>query len=580
VFLLVLGPCFRQQSGAQPSGAEREPPPSQTSARRGAITGVVLADNGQPMPHIEVILTEAGSSRLARRIVSGTDEMGRFQASNLIDVAYKLSVRAPGFYRASGPEDPQYYRTGQSALVTMTRGGVIAGTVKNATGEPLVNASVRALPLRQLDQKISAVMSSTSSVRQTDDRGMYRLYGLPPGVYIVNAQSGISFSGATGDERAPTYYPSAALGNAEEIKVQAGQEVNGIDITYREERGYVVSGTVTEAKGTEAPGSLTVMLTNASKGILQQTQNLNPQSHGHFAFHGVPTGDYFVVARMSASNDRDNAISPPRRFSVKGAEATGLNLVLGPTASVSGRVVIEQLPSPVRNGCTSPTTLASVVVSLRRDTSGESNQHPWHTVAADAAPDAQGLFALFNLTAGRYRISVNLPSSCWFIKGITPIGNPQVANKTRAPVTTDLATTGIMVKPGSRLDQVRITLAQGAATVSGRIVSEGGIEVPPDLFVYLVPAIELADAPFYQAPVIGSGEFLLTNLAPGKYFVVGLRDAKGGPSERAPQPRVLDAQTRTELRKLGPATGPGLELSPYQQITGLSVSYSPNSERK
>jgi hypothetical protein len=577
---LVLAPYFSPQSDAQTSGAEREQPPSQTSARRGAITGLVLADNGQPMAHIEVILTEAGSSRLARRIVAGTDEMGRFQVSNLIDVAYKLSVRAPGFNGASGPEEPQYYRTGQSAIVTMTRGGVITGSVKNAAGEPLVNASVRALPLRQVDQKISAVMSSTLSMRQTDDRGIYRLYGLPPGVYIVNAQSGISFSGGAGDERAPTYYPSAAQGNAEEIRVQAGQEVSGIDITYRDEPGYVVSGTVTGMKGTEAAGSLTVMLTSASKGVLQQTQNLNPQSHGHFAFHGVPTGDYFLVARMSASNDRDNAISPPRRFSVKGAEATGLNLVLGPTALVSGRVALEQLPSPVRNGCNSPTTLASVVVSLRRDTTGESNQQPWDTVAADAAPDAQGLFSVFNLTPGRYRISVNLPSPCWFTKAITLTGDTQVAHKTRAPVTTDLATTGIEVKPDSRLDQVRISLAEGAATMSGRIVSERGIEVPPNLFVYLVPAIEFADAPFYQAPVVGSGEFLLTNLAPGKYFVVGRRDAKREPGETPPEPRILDAQTRTELRKLASATGPGLELKPYQQITGFSVSYSPNSERK
>lgn len=576
---MVLGPCFRAQSDAQSAGAEQRQLPSQTSGRRGAITGVVLADNGQPMAHIEVILTEAGSSRSARRIVSGTDEMGRFQVSNLIDVAYTLSVRAPGFNRASGPEDPQYYRTGQSAIVTMTRGGVITGSVKNAAGEPLVNASVRALPLRQLDQKITAVMSSTSSFRQTDDRGIYRLYGLSPGVYLVNAQSGISFSGGGGDERAPTYYPSAAQGNAEEIRVQAGQEVSGIDITYRDEPGYVVSGTVAGMKATEPAASLTVMLASVSKGILQQTQNLNPQSNGRFAFHGVATGDYFVVARMSASNDHDNAISPPRRFSVKGAEITGLNLVLGPTALVSGRVLLDQLPSPLRN-CTSPTALASVVVSLRRDPIGESNQQPWDTLAADAAPDAQGLFSLFNLTPGRYRISINLPSPCWFTKAITLTGETQDAHKTRAPLTNDLATTGIEVKPGSRLDQVRISLAEGAATVSGRIVSERGIELPPDLFVYLVPASELADANFYQAPVVGNGEFLLANLAPGKYFVVNRRDAKRETVETAPQPRILDAQTRTELRKLGPATGPGLELKPYQQITGLSVSYPPNSERK
>src|SRR5690606_8897295 len=108
-------------------------------------------------------------------------------------------------------------------------------------------------------------------------------------------------------------------------------EATGVDIRYRGERGYAVSGRVADAKQ-----SLYVELLDAGSGLQFASKYLYPGSPTGFAFdfYGVPDGEYEIAARSSDSNDASPVASAPRRITVRGADVTGMELRLLPLASI------------------------------------------------------------------------------------------------------------------------------------------------------------------------------------------------------------------------------------------------------
>src|SRR5262249_35642057 len=113
---------------------------------------------------------------------------------------------------------------------------------------PLVGIQVLAKCIRAKGDKplIPAYSWEFSRSRITDDRGMYRFWGLQPGTYIVSAGRG-AFGFSRGsltvyDDDSPTYYPSSTLGSATRLELVSGQELTGIDISYRGYTGHAVTG--------------------------------------------------------------------------------------------------------------------------------------------------------------------------------------------------------------------------------------------------------------------------------------------------------------------------------------------------
>ena len=74
----------------------------------------------------------------------------------------------------------------------------------------------------------------------TDDRGYYRLYGLPPGSYVVAAGGPGQYFGSVNPfaNDAPTYAPASTRDTAAEVMVRSDQEVTA-DIRYRGEPGHM-----------------------------------------------------------------------------------------------------------------------------------------------------------------------------------------------------------------------------------------------------------------------------------------------------------------------------------------------------
>src|SRR5262249_36192889 len=151
-----------------------------------------------------------------------------------------------------------YSFVGQNVTITMIRGSVITGRVTNAAGDPIVGIAVKATRVRdESGRPDNNTAISFQPERTTDDRGVYRIYGLAPGSYLVSAGGGSNLGFSVRQTpfggRMATYYPSSTRDVATELRVVGGAEVTGIDIRYREERGFVISGKVTGAPSS-APG--------------------------------------------------------------------------------------------------------------------------------------------------------------------------------------------------------------------------------------------------------------------------------------------------------------------------------------
>ena len=151
----------------------------------GTIDGKVVNESGQPL---------AGATVFVRTVNAGfnrttvTDLDGNFRVNGLETGLYVVGANSPAYTSVPGdPDAPKYYRLGDSARVEMVRGGAITGTVTNSIGEPVIAVRVRAMLIR--DAKGQPLRSPLIGALEqpTDDRGIYRIYGLPPGTYLVSA---------------------------------------------------------------------------------------------------------------------------------------------------------------------------------------------------------------------------------------------------------------------------------------------------------------------------------------------------------------------------------------------------------
>lgn len=258
----------------------------------GAITGRVVNENGQPIPHATIYVISPMAPIQSRNSVS--DDGGNFQVNGLDALVYTVSASAPSYFTAPREPDslPTYYRIGDSMTINMIKGGVITGTVTSPTGEPLVQVAVRSTLIRDANGK-PPNPGRLAVDKVTDDRGIYRFYGLVAGTYVVSAggRGSYWYSANAYDTDAPTYAPSSTRDAATEITVKAGEETNGVDIRYRGEPGHAVSGF---ASGLSSPNFFSptnITLTQIVSGAPQASSfSFQPPNSKGFAFMALPMG--------------------------------------------------------------------------------------------------------------------------------------------------------------------------------------------------------------------------------------------------------------------------------------------------
>jgi hypothetical protein len=191
----------------------RVPAPPQQS---GSISGrIVRYGNMQAVPHARLVLAKVGGNLEDYR--SGfSDSEGHFVLQNLSPGTYRLYVQHGG-YPQTEYEVRISLADGQALndiVVKMTPFGVITGRVTDRNLNPVRHVWVGAMRAGYFNGHRSL---SSVNYAETDDRGEYRIFDLPPGFYFVSAVS-VDAPRIEGETYVVSAIPSIANRNQGQIR--------------------------------------------------------------------------------------------------------------------------------------------------------------------------------------------------------------------------------------------------------------------------------------------------------------------------------------------------------------------------
>jgi hypothetical protein len=589
------------QSQSPNTQGQRTSASSDTRSTSGRIKGSVTGDGGRPVPDASIFIFPVNvGNNLPGAVTSmlrpnTSDADGKFEITSLAPGAYTISASAPGL--VSADSDTKIYRPGDTATINLVKGGVITGKVTSSSGEPVVGAMMRVIKVRETDDKplktrssIGTQMSQSFDMMlgpfRTDDRGIYRIYGLTSGYYQVAAgglgAQGMSFGLSNSyDADAPTYFPSSTLETAAEVTVRAGEESSGIDIRYRENRGHSIGGTVTVSSG-PTPKSTTVLLTRANTGIVESSTFILA-GRDTFGFDTVMDGEYVVTAMGTSGNfgaitgpeGISASVSTSRRITIKGADVTGVNLTLEPLSSISGRLSLVPIQDPdsvpackkIRHA-----PIEGIVISTREENKQSGPDPLLGPLGAfkDTTPSEKGEFTISLVRPGVHHLDMQLPTTSMFVSAITQL---QPDNKT-----IDLSK-GLRLKAGDNLKGVNVTVKEGAAGFQGKVVIDPDNKPPTmKVRVHLVPAEKESAEDvlrYFESDVAADGGFSFTNVSPGQYWLVGREPSDPPITESERKPLSWDAGSRAALRLEGEASKKVIELTQCQGVDEYVFKYVP-----
>src|SRR5688572_30442454 len=202
------------------------------------ISGRVLyADTGRPVRRASVMLYNDLSRSPVR--LTTANVLGEFRFNEVAGDSYFVVADAPGIISPSasfsvtelgigGNHDAEYTRVtvdGKNAIrceIKVVRAGAIKGTITYDDKEPVVNA--RVVLYRRKGETVAPFLVMP---KVTNDRGMYRLDGLPDGEYFVGLANGkTALAPRNGREMMSVvnaFYPGVrTLAEAKPIQIQSG----------------------------------------------------------------------------------------------------------------------------------------------------------------------------------------------------------------------------------------------------------------------------------------------------------------------------------------------------------------------
>lgn len=567
-----------------------------------ARPGMPVRDPGTDRPiavgtaSISGTVTVAGSgvpARRARLTLSGadlptrhgtTDEHGRFAFAALPAGRYSLSASKPGHVAAhfgqpspGRPGTPIQLGDGQkfAASLQITRGGVLTGTVLDEAGEAIPGTQVRALRfVLQYGERTLRPAASGA----TDDRGIYRIYGLDPGEYIVAAtprnpgggpniealrsemealrqraesfgQGGADRSAAVANRLAslqaamatepegpttgyaPVYYPgTTALAQATSTTIGPGEERSGLDFQLQRVAVARIEGVVVNPTG-QPLQNIQVTLTDLNQsvpGIGNSSTRAN--SDGQFRFSNVAPGQYRISARATV-----------------GARGRGRIEIGSKIEGRAGRGAPPSPPPPRLWGAADITVdgrdYPNVALSLQEGVSmsgrvvfqGSSLQPPTDpsrirvnlTAANPAGPreptalgraDASGRFTITGIVPGRYRVNVGGVPEGWVVESASVEGQEAL----------DFP---FEVKSGQAIGSAVVTFTDRRAELTGTLVDVDG-QPAPGYTLLLYPSDQRYWLPqsrrIRTTRPATDGQFMFATVPPGDYKLVPVGDVEPG----------------------------------------------------
>jgi hypothetical protein len=550
---------------------ESTPTPPAKSTVRGRV---FYADTGRAVKRTTIMLLKEDGSGGPDSSSSGlTDGEGNFQVKNLQAGTYYAMVNAPGvvsplaYADFSKKGDKEVLKdafegfekivvdgvTDVDVQVPARRGGAIGGRVMYDDGDAAIGVKIEIL--RKVDGRFvgvipnfSAIMSMMSggSVFQTDDRGVYRFAGLPPGDYIVK----VTENTMTSEER--TYYDpfEATLGGnsfltvfypdvldtkaAQLISVQLGQEISEINLVIPSRNLYKLEGKIINLKDKTPVKARISLKRNGDEETFSlfnelsrgRQNGVSTDAGGNWKFKELPKGTYKIIveptdsenyyptyagSNSNVSNVATNVsrnIAPKPKLVKKTQEIviddkdqTEMIIEIGYGATVSGTAVVE-------NSEEMPKSVTILAVGNNDENTVTASIGNYADYESANPLKINHEFKLESISEGKNYFNVLIDDTDYYVKSATLNG-------------TDLLGGTIEVKEGDVLRNVQIVLAKNVGTLKGVVLNDEKEPVKglPFLIVPTDP-MKRKNATYYRNATTNETGAFEIKAAPGEYAVI------------------------------------------------------------
>jgi uncharacterized protein (DUF2141 family) len=592
-----------------PQGQARDAQAQSQAPQTAVIMGTVLiGGTGQPADGVRLTLN-GNELRASRSAIS--DDNGKFAFLALPAGTYSLRATKTGYVSATyGQKQPG--RPGTSIVLAVgqqlkdislevPKGGVVSGTMYDEKNRAAVSVPVRLLQWTW--QSGERVLTSVGS-GTTDDRGVYRIFGLAPGDYVVNATprntSSTMFTAediqglarmeelyAKGlasveglkielarDMAAPNatnepvsgyatmYYPGTPQpGNATAVKVGVSQEQLGIDFQLQRVSLSKVTGTVMPPSGVNAQSVQVRLVENGAMVPGMQQFSARPNQQGIFTFNAVPPGQYQLMATVTVAAPRPGAAQ-------QWTDATG-RLMAAPMEIDGNSNGMSRRLWAAQDITVDGNFVPNVSVSLQEGMTitgsvsfdGAATQPQLNRMRVTLGPlgqamnsmgistmtatvDANGRFTFLGVSPGQYRIRAT-GAAGWTLKGVMAEGK-------------DTLDFPLEVKPGENISSVNVEFTDKFTDLKGTIQSQNG--QPTSEFTVILFA---ADQRYWvangrrirSARPSTDGKFSFGGLPAGDYRIAAVTDIEpGGWNDPAFLQQLMNASLSVRLVEGTPVT--------------------------
>lgn len=473
------------------SQAQTNPPKEPTASISGKVT---IKEKGAP--GITVIASDPNYYNPwgRARFRATTDVAGNYTISNLPAGKYRVEPRAL-IFAVQNEQGASTFTIAEGERIedvnfVLMRGGVITGKITDSEGEPVVEQSVSFAVINDQNQIIRT--SDNSGTRFTsDDRGIYRAFGLRPGKYKVYVEDGTPRSSSAASFSLGTFHPSTTEeAKATVIELSEGSEIKDVDIVLakRAPAGFKVTGQIVDGE-TGKP------LPNAPYGLSQKfddgggstSSGNRTNAHGGFTLENLLPGKYAIIVEPQPDSD---IRAKPHQFEVTDRDVTGLVVKTRRGATLSGVVVLEGIDEAVIKKLSQLRIHAFVEPYDVNDYFSHGG-----TVQAD------GSFTVKGLRSGTARLSVS-PGFQW--KGL------EIVRVERDGV---VQPNGVNVEESEHVTGLRLVVKQYTGAIRGQVKVEDG-ELPASAQLSL--SVRSLDG----TPIRGYGQDQIDSR--GRFFVEGL----------------------------------------------------------
>ena len=421
----------------------------------GTVSGRVMDSTGRPVVGASVRSETGGSGGSPV-----SDAQGRYELRDLpagaLSIVVSRPLKATGSFDGNETTQRRTIVLGEGQRLdgvdlVLPKGGIISGRILDEFGEPVEGLTVRALQARTVGGRTLARPVGRVAMRKTDDRGQYRIYGLPPGTfYIVATDRTTAATGSGVDlETSPrVYYPDRpSMTDALEVQIDGVSDAAGADMTFAPVTGAQIVGVALHSSGQAVTGAA-VLLTTGRPGVaIPEPLGSTIGPAGEFEFRHVPSGDYIlqIIGRRLWGVSEEFAA---QAVSVRGTESLPLVITTSSPSTLLGRIQLEG----------ASTSLSPSSFTLRA-LPADPDLTPALPVERALEPRSvtrdDWTFEITNLT-GPSRISASAPDG-WWLKSVTIDGT----NAADDPFT-------FGTRERTRTD-VEVVFSSDAASVTGRV---------------------------------------------------------------------------------------------------------------